>query len=413
MISDCLILKIFNINEKNVLKRKNGIPFRSDKKSIKNDEQKENSGEKKLQKLIFNKPELFPVWDCTETVRAQWIPLAEEITLRQAGMGRLDILATDDEGNIFIVECKLEDNPDMKTIRSQIQNYAAGFFKDCKTNGIDSFWEWLIENIKNQNEELNNIFEKNGIEDNEQIEEILKNMKRNFEENNIILIFAVDRITENLRTDIDWWNTALNKKDQNYPSYAFEITQYSDSEKNENPSTIVTQLYPINHEQIISNKKKNNSKRPIRTFEKWIELVENDVKLNKQQKIQILKFKDDLHELIIRDGGQLEPTNAEKSRLLPKFSNYEKRSPIGITNTGELHFQFGLIRNTDSNNPKFRIAEEVFRKRIMQINSFKHVGRVKNPKKHELPQEHVVKADTWLKHKKELLNILKDVFTKF
>ena len=54
MISDCLILKIFNINEKNVLKRKNGIPFRSDKKSIKTDEQKENSGEKKLQKLIFN-----------------------------------------------------------------------------------------------------------------------------------------------------------------------------------------------------------------------------------------------------------------------------------------------------------------------------------------------------------------------
>ena len=273
MISDYQILKIFNINEKNVLKRKNGIPFRSDKKSIKNDEQKENSGEKKLQKLIFNKPELFPVWDCTETVRAQWIPLAEEITLRQAGMGRLDILATDDEGNIFIVECKLEDNPDMKTIRSQIQNYAAGFFKDCKTNGIDSFWKWLIENIKNQNEEINNIFEKNGIEDNEQIEEILKNMKRNFEENNIILIFAVDRITENLRTDIDWWNTALNKKDQNYPSYAFEITQYSDSEKNENPSTIVTQLYPINHEQIISNNKKNNSKRPTRTFEKWIELA--------------------------------------------------------------------------------------------------------------------------------------------
>ena len=92
-------------------------------------------------------------------------------------MGRLDILATDDEGNIFIVECKLEDNPDMKTIRSQIQNYAAGFFKDCKTNGIDSFWEWLIENIKNQNEELNNIFEKNGIEDNEQIEEILEEAK--------------------------------------------------------------------------------------------------------------------------------------------------------------------------------------------------------------------------------------------
>ena len=101
-------------------------------------------------------------------------------------------------------------------------------------------------------------------------------MKRNFEENNIILIFAVDRITENLRTDIDWWNTALNKKDQNYPSYAFEITQYSDSEKNENPSTIVTQLYPINHEQIISNKRKNNSKRPIRTFEKWIELPVNN-----------------------------------------------------------------------------------------------------------------------------------------
>ena len=137
-------MKIFSINE-NKLERKNGIHFRSDKKSKKKGDKKEIDGEKKLQELIFKTPKLFPVWECTETARAQWIPLAEEITLRQLGMGRLDILATDDEGNIFILECKLEDNHDMKTIRSQLNNYTSGFYNDNKTNGIDSFWEWLIE----------------------------------------------------------------------------------------------------------------------------------------------------------------------------------------------------------------------------------------------------------------------------
>ena len=40
--------------------------------------------------------------------------------------GRLDIFATDGVGNIYIVECKLNSNNEMKTIRSQINNYAAG-----------------------------------------------------------------------------------------------------------------------------------------------------------------------------------------------------------------------------------------------------------------------------------------------
>ena len=403
-------MKIFSINE-NKLERKNGIHFRSDKKSKKKGDKKEIDGEKKLQELIFKTPKLFPVWECTETARAQWIPLAEEITLRQLGMGRLDILATDDEGNIFILECKLEDNHDMKTIRSQLNNYTSGFYNDNKTNGIDSFWEWLIENIEKENKKLNIIFEENGIDDEKEIEEIIKNMKRNFEDNNIILVFAVDKITENLRTNIDWWNNALNEKNHNYPSYAFEVTQYSDSENDKKPSTIVTQLFPFDHYQIINKNKKTNYTRPKRTSKNWIQLINDNDKLNKTQKSDIIKFKEDLQELIEKkDKGQLEYSDAIKSRLMPKFSNYERRSPIGVLTTGELCFQFGLIRNEDSNNPKFRVAEKKFREKITKYNAFKHVSKVKNPKLHSLPQEHWVEAEIWLPHSKDVLDILEEVF---
>ena len=112
---------------------------------------KKSNDETILQELIFEKPELFPIKQITETTD-QWIPLAREVDTTGRATGRhgtLDILATDNSGNIYIVECKLRYNTgDMKSIRGQITDYASAFFREVK-NSNDNGWKWFKDSIDN------------------------------------------------------------------------------------------------------------------------------------------------------------------------------------------------------------------------------------------------------------------------
>ena len=115
-----------------------------------------------LEGLIFDHPEIFPVQQISGKITDVWIPLARQIEL-EGHQGILDILATDGVGNIYILECKLDYNSEKKTLRSQINNYAAGFSKQKDIMGMEKFWDWLCDEI-----------EKNST-DGQTLENILKN----------------------------------------------------------------------------------------------------------------------------------------------------------------------------------------------------------------------------------------------
>ena len=152
-------MRVFQYDEKYELESKYFIEYKE------NDEE-EGKSELVLQNFIFQNPKLFPVVECSGGSATRWIPIAMEITLED-NMGRLDIFATDNDGNVYILECKLEYNRDQKTIRSQITNYAAGFRNQIgNTMGEDNFWEWLEDKIKSQSPT------------NESLEEILKTIRK-------------------------------------------------------------------------------------------------------------------------------------------------------------------------------------------------------------------------------------------
>ena len=388
-------MEIFRYNESNqTLTSKDFLKFENKEEAKK--------GERELQEFIFNFPTLFPVSEISGKETSVWIPLAQEIVL---DTGRADIIATDGVGNIYIIECKLNSNNEMKTIRSQISNYAAGISEKIINLGWDDFWIWFRKEIKknsNNKQTLEEIIG-NAIGKDE-VESLLKSMKKNLEENKNILVFAVDKITSNLRVDIDWWNNSLDVA-TNYPSFALEVRKYN-GEEPDNYIDVSVQTYPFNLEKIKMKVDSKLGKRKIHenNIDTWTKYVKENT-LDNGQKNKIIEFKEDLIKLIEKDGGYLNfGSGSEGGRMMPRFSKYNDRSPLGLKTSGKLVIQFDLIhgceRGPDAGN---KFESEL--SKIDEINaSFKFKSGGGSSKEPSLNLE------TWLPHKDKILSILEEVF---
>ena len=371
------------------------------------DEEKDSKkkNERELQEFIFDFPALFPVSEISGNETSIWIPLAQEMEL---DTGRLDIFATDGVGNIYIIECKLNSNKhEMKTIRSQINNYAAGISEKIINLEFDNFWIWFYEEIKkkskNQQTLKKIIEEKIGKDD---VESVLKSMKNNLKENRNILVFAVDKITSNLRVDIDWWNNSVDTL-TNYPTFALEVRKY-DADKLNNNVDVSVQTYPFNLEKIKMKIESKTGKRKIHendlgTWKRNFEQNEFDY----DQKNKIIEFRDELIEKIGRDKGVLNfGTGGEGGRMMPRFSRYKDRSPIGLKTNGKLIIQFDLIQGCERGPDAGNKFESELSK-IEEINaSFKNKSGGGSNK------EPGLNIETWLPHKDKILSILEEIFMK-
>jgi hypothetical protein len=390
----------YDINNKTLKSKK----FLQYEKNVDEEKDSKKKGERELQEFIFDFPSLFPVSEISGNETSIWIPLAQEIEL---DTGRLDIFATDGVGNIYIVECKLNSNNEMKTIRSQITNYAAGISDKIINLEFDDFWIWFWDEIKKKSknqqtlEEI--IEEKIGKDD---VESVLKSMKNNLKENRNILVFAVDKITSNLRVPIDWWNNSVDTS-KNYPTFALEVRKY-DADKSNNIVDVSAQTYPFNLEKIKMKIESKSGKRRIHenSIDTWTANFENN-EFEHDQKEKIIEFKEDLRRKIKEDKGVLNfGTGGEGGRMMPRFSRYSDRSPIGLKTNGKLIIQFDLIQGCERGPDAGNKFESELSK-IDEINaSFKNKSGGGSNKEPGLNPE------TWLPHKDKILSILEEVFMK-
>ena len=396
-------MNIFSYDTNNkILKSKKFLQF---EKKVNEEKDSKKKGEKELQEFIFKFPTLFPVSEISGNETSIWIPLAQEIEL---DTGRLDIFATDGVGNIYIIECKLNSNHEMKTIRSQLDNYAAGISDKIKNLGLNDFWIWFCEEIKKNSKNHQTlekiIEEKIGKDD---VESVLKSMKNNFNENRNILVFAVDKITSNLRVSIDWWNNSVDTS-TNYPTFALEVRQY-DADKSNNNVDVSVQTYPFNLEKIKMKIESKSGKRKIHENDEktWTRNFEQN-EFDHNQKKEIIKFTEDLIELVkIKDKGVLNfGTGGEGGRMMPRFRRYSDRSPIGLKTNGKLIIQFDLIQGCERGpNAGNKFESEL--SKIEEINaSFKNKSGGGSNKEPGLNPE------TWLPYKDKILSILEEIFMK-
>lgn len=396
-------MEIFSYDIDNkTLESKNFLQF---EKNADEEKDSKKKNERELQEFIFDFPALFPVSEISGNETSIWIPLAQEMEL---DTGRLDIFATDGVGNIYIVECKLNSNEHgMKTIRSQISNYAAGISEKIINLELDDFWIWFCEEIKknsmNQQTLEKIIEEKIGKDD---VESVLKSMKNNLKENRNVLVFAVDKITSNLRVDIDWWNNSVDRL-TNYPSFALEVRKY-DGDKLNNSVDVSVQTYPFNLEKIKMKIESKSGKRKIHEndIDTWTRNFEKN-KFDYNQKNEIIEFIKDLTEKIDRDKGVLNfGTGGEGGRMMPRFRRYSDRSPIGLKTNGKLIIQFDLIQGCERGPDAGNKFENELSK-IEEINS-----SFKNKSGGGSNKEPGLNPETWLPHKDKILSILEEIFMK-
>ncbi len=352
---------------------------------------KESHAEETLESLLFTNPKIFPVDEITGGEAGDWIPLARQISLKNHH-GTLDIIATDDVGNIYIVECKLKYNTDMKTIRSQLTNYVSGFWSESNKD-FDKFWEWFCNVIqKTHNKKLEEIL-KEHRQDPDEIDKIINSIKKNFNDDKIFLIYAVDHIAENLREAVDWHNKAVNPQ-HNYPSFVLEAIKYSiDDTESE---VIVTQNFPSDLSEIY---RKTNSSRKKNETKDWEKLLD-ETELDNDHRNKIKEFAEKLIIMLDKDGGEFGYGDSVKiPQLMPKFKLYSKRAPITVGGDGILAIQsymFGRFYADEYQGFKNKISE------IDEIkNAFENSKSTYSIK---------INSKIWVPHREKILSILQEMF---
>jgi len=349
--------------------------------------------EKELEKLIFDNPNIFPVNQISES--NTWIPLARQISI--TNHGTLDILAVDADGTIYIVECKIKGNSDMKTIRGQITDYVAGLWENRDS------WDSFLNQIQDKsNKELKEILKE--VLDDDEIENTSETIKQNFEEGKYSLVYAVDQITPGLREVVNWHNSAVDVAHK-YPSFALEMKKYSG---NDNSEFITVQTFPYNLAEI---KKKEEKERPVNTEDDWEKKFNSTDLIDSAQKSEIINFKNEIKSLIKNNGEISWGTGNVMPRMLPKFRSTYLRSAIGLQANGNLKLQFGLL------NGEYPDECEKFIAKIFEIEEIKSVvENSKRWKSHVSDSTNWHKGDftiepkMWLPHKEKILEIMKEVF---
>ena len=355
--------------------------------------------ENKLENLIINNPEIFPVNLIAKPDVRYWIPIAKQVTV---ATGRTDTIGVDDQGGIYIIENKLKRNPDKKTVHQQVRNYAHGI---RKLREKEDGWEKFLDLIKSANssptedikqlsfsdKDLKTIIQKK-LKDKEKTEECMNNIQTSFVEGNFTLVIAIDEIPKALRISIDSENE-LDTRNK-LPMFALEVKE---CKTNSGEIIITTNTYPYDLTEL---RRKINSPR-IKGDLKIFEEQFKKSKLSTNEKKLFLEFDNKLG----KKSDEIDFGTGTPTAKLPRFGNsMHNRSPIALLSTGQLKIQWSMFWED-------RELAKKFRNKLEELPEIKKEINKKNPKG-VLKDTTRMEAKIWLPNKDDILLILEAVFVK-
>jgi len=171
-----------------LLKKGNLIPFNSPDKYL---------DERELQDLIEENPNVLPL----SAAREQRLMTID----REAGndAGSADLLLTDNEGNVYIVETKLEKNADRRKIVAQLFDYAAQFRYGREPDAfIGSIRDYFAKKSTTLEESLGAKYDLDNVP------LLIEKIKDNFEDGSFFLVVAMDKVDEELERMINFINNS-------------------------------------------------------------------------------------------------------------------------------------------------------------------------------------------------------------
>lgn len=167
------------------------------------------SDERELQKMLHNSPQLIPVQGELTKTRI----FIDEAGL--AGAGCTDLIGVDNDGEIYLVECKLATNPQIRReVIGQILEYAS-YLWELSYEDFDTLF------VKRKGETLKALLTGTAIEGWE-FETFRDAITENLKAGNFHLIIAVDEMNEQLEEIIGF----LRKRGAGVRLQAIELERY-------------------------------------------------------------------------------------------------------------------------------------------------------------------------------------------
>jgi len=170
-----------------------------------------------LQDYIHNNPESIPIYEIQKDKK---LFVVKKEFPTKSGSEKIDALAIDKDGDLYVIETKLYKNPDKRTVVAQALDYGASLWKHY--TDFDEFVNILSNEV---HEKFNQTLEAKVMEffelQDEQIQSVFDSMKMNIREGNFKFVILMDSMDEKLKNMI----TYINQNSQ-FDIYAVEMEYY-------------------------------------------------------------------------------------------------------------------------------------------------------------------------------------------
>ena len=371
--------------------------------------------EEELENLVINNPKIFPIEKISGNV--QWIPISKQMRLLRVGNNdkvRTDTIGVDDQGAIYVIENKLDDNSDESRVSQQVRDYVhilrtmkwEDFLRKIEqANNSDSIKEKKFNfSGKSLKEILNTTKDLNGNSWSlEKSVECFENIKNTFEEGKFLAIICINKISKPLRISIDGENEIT---DENVMSmFALEVNKFQ-TDKEE--KIIVTNTYPYNLSEL---RERKTSREKIRRGKKFDNQLATTNSLSKSEKDFLKKYVQKLK----NKSDDFKYGKGKTSRLLPIFLiNGNEKSPIAIDAQGFLSLQFESLCEPEEEKilEDMNIEEKCFSDFIRELKQIEHLDKIiiRSPSGRFTNKN--IDLKDWMSFEDKIITILEKVFTK-
>ncbi len=164
-----------------------------------------------LQKYVYENPEAIPVDEIKEDVHLLILERESPTTV-----GAIDILATDNEGDIYIIETKLYRNPDKRLVLAQVMDYGAALWRNVADPD-----EWIQQFDRRQAKYQKNSLLEMLEQHFDDSQRVLDGIKSSLSSGNFHFLVLMDEVPSALKDLILYMN-----ENSRFRVYAVEMEYY-------------------------------------------------------------------------------------------------------------------------------------------------------------------------------------------
>src|SRR3989338_5099115 len=276
-----------------------------------------------LQNYIHQNPESIPVYEIKEDKKL--FVVAREFSTES---GRIDALAIDKDGDIYVVETKLHKSTDKREVVAQALDYGASLWRHSDYNEF-------IANINNEiNKKFSVSFEEKTKEffdiDDEQIVSMLEVIKRNLQQGNIKFVILMDAVEDKLKDLIVY----INQNSQ-FDIYAVQMEYY----KFEKYEIMIPKLFGVEVKKDISVNSSSNR-------QKWTEsMLLEDAKKNYSG--DEIKAFEKIYNFSKQYADEVRFGTGSHGSFSPIFNKISNKSLFTLGTNDRLSFNFEWIENKE------------------------------------------------------------------